>query len=131
MDTIFTRILKKEIPGEIVAETEEFFAILDIFPVQKGHTLVIPKQEVDYLFDLQEDLYQRYMLFVKDMADVLKEVTGCVRVGVKVEGMEVPHCHVHLIPMNKPQDFTGKVTVSTEQMTKIAGKIRSAFARKS
>ena len=106
MATIFTRIVEGEIPCYKVAESEKFFAFLDINPLAKGHTLVIPKKEGDYIFDIENEDYAEYMLFVKKVALALKKAVPCKRVGVAVLGMEVPHTHVHLVPMNSEGDMS-------------------------
>src|SRR5688572_6702242 len=100
MASVFTRIVNGEIPCYKVAETEEFLAFLDVFPLAKGHTLVIPKKEVDYLFDLDDELYQRLQLFAKKVAEAVRKAIPCKRVGVAVIGLEVPHAHIHLVPLN-------------------------------
>ena len=99
MASIFSRIVNNEIPAYKVAEDEKFLAFLDISPVTKGHTLVIPKKEVDYLFDLDDDLYTGLHLFAKKVAAAIKKAVNCKKVGVLVLGLEVPHAHLHLIPM--------------------------------
>ena len=102
--TIFTRIIKGEIPSYKVAENDKFYAFLDINPLQKGHTLVVPKlaePEADYIFDLDEDILSEMLVFSKQVAQGIKAATNCKRVGVAVIGLEVPHVHMHLIPINK------------------------------
>ena len=101
MASIFTKIVKGEIPSYKVAETENYYAFLDINPVMEGHTLVIPKKEVDYIFDLDDDTYQGLQAFAKKVALGIKKAIPCERVSVVVLGLEVPHAHIHLIPMNK------------------------------
>ena len=105
MASIFTRIVNGEIPAYKVAEDENFLAFLDIFPVAKGHTLVIPKKEVDYLFDLDNELYTGLQLFAKKVAEGLKKAVPCQKVGVMVLGLEVPHAHIHLVPMQTEADL--------------------------
>ena len=105
MASIFTKIVKGEIPAYKVAEDENFLAFLDIFPVNKGHTLVIPKKEVDYLFDLDEHLYTGLQLFARKVAIGLKKAIPCEKVGVLVLGLEVPHAHIHLVPMKNEADL--------------------------
>ena len=105
MPSIFSRIVAGEIPCYKVAEDERFLAFLDIGPLTKGHTLVIPKQEIDYLFDLDDDLYLGLQLFAKKVALAIKQAIPCNRVGVAVMGMEVPHAHIHLIPIKKEGDM--------------------------
>ncbi len=105
MSSIFSQIQKREIPGYFVAENEEFFAILDVFPLAKGHVLVIPKQEVDYIFDLESEALGRYFMFTKQVAKAMEEVIDCERIGVAVIGLEVPHAHIHLVPINHVGDI--------------------------
>ena len=126
MATIFTRIVEGEIPCYKVAESEKFFAFLDINPLAKGHTLVIPKKEGDYIFDIENEDYAEYMLFVKQVALALKKAVPCKRVGVAVLGMEVPHTHVHLVPMNSERDMSftkEKMKFSPEEMAEVAATI--------
>ena len=126
MATIFTRIVEGEIPCYKVAESEKFFAFLDINPLAKGHTLVIPKKEGDYIFDIEDEDYAEYMLFVKQVALALKKAVPCKRVGVAVLGMEVPHTHVHLVPMNSEGDMSftkEKMKFSPEEMAEVAAAI--------
>jgi histidine triad (HIT) family protein len=127
--SIFSKIAKGEIPAYVVAENECCLAFLDIFPLQKGHTLVIPKKEVDYIFDLSDDEYLDMMLFVKEVAEKIKKVIPCNRIGVTVIGLEVPHAHVHLIPINAEKDMnfsSKKLKLSPEEFESIAKKIREA-----
>ena len=128
MATIFSRIIAGEIPCFKIAENELFFAFLDINPMTKGHTLVVPKTEVDYLFDLKDSTLSEMMLFSKKIALALEKSVNCVRVGVAVIGLEVPHAHIHLIPINKESDMNfknPKLKLSDEEMTEIAEKIKS------
>ena len=131
--TIFTRIIKGDIPSYKVAEGEHYYAFLDINPLQKGHTLVIPKlpePETDYIFDLDDELLAGLMVFAKKVARGLKQATGCKRVGVAVLGMEVNHVHVHLVPMNSEKDmlFTNpKLSLQSEEMAEIANSIAEAI----
>ena len=130
MASIFSRIIAGEIPCYKVAEDEHNFAFLDINPVAKGHTLVIPKHEVDYIFDLPKDEYDSLMSFAKKVAEGMKKVMPCKKIGVAVLGLEVPHAHVHLIPINKESDmnfFKGKLSLPAEEMTEIAKKIADAI----
>jgi histidine triad (HIT) family protein len=118
MASIFTRIIKGEIPAYKVAEDDDYLAFLDISPVAKGHTLVIPKREVDYLFDLDDELYAGLQLFAKKVAVGLKKAVPCLKVGVLVLGLEVPHAHIHLIPMQNEGDvlnFSKKMKLSKEE----------------
>lgn len=130
MATIFSRIVAGEIPCHKVAENEEFFAFLDINPVAVGHTLVIPKREVDYIFDLDDATLGRMMAFAKRVAKAQEAAIECKRVGIAVMGLEVPHAHIHLIPITKESDmyFGGdKLSLSQEALAEIAGKIRAKF----
>lgn len=123
MASIFTRIVNGEIPAYKVAEDENFLAFLDVFPTAKGHTLVIPKKEVDYLFDLDDEMYGGLQLFAKKVATGLKKAIPCVKVGVMVLGLEVPHAHIHLVPMQSEKDllhFSEKVKFTPEEMAAIA-----------
>ena len=126
MATIFSRIVAGEIPSYKVAEDENYYAFLDINPLAKGHTLVIPKKEVDYLFDLDDDTLAGLTIFAKKIEHKIKEQTGCVKVAMVVLGLEVPHAHIHLIPMNseKDVDFSAeKLKLSPEEFAEIAAKI--------
>ena len=130
MATIFSRIVAGEIPCHKVAENEEFFAFLDINPVAKGHTLVIPKAEVDYLFDIDDPKLGRMMAFAKRVARAQEAAIPCKRVGVAVMGLEVPHAHIHLIPITKESDmnfFGKKLSLSQEELAEIAQSIRERF----
>lgn len=130
MPTIFSRIVAGEIPCYKVAEDEKHYAFLDINPVAAGHTLVIPKCEVDYIFDLSDEEYLELQLFAKRVAEAIKRALPCQRVGVAVMGMEVPHTHIHLIPINTEADmnfFKEKATLSAEEMANIATKINEEF----
>lgn len=126
MPSIFTRIVNGEIPCHKIAETDEFLAFLDVFPCAVGHTLVIPKQEVDYIFDLDDALYLGLMQFSKQVARAVEAAISCQRIGMAVIGLEVPHAHVHLIPMNSMADmnFNHKLKMSQEELAEIAGRIR-------
>lgn len=105
MPTIFTKIVNGEIPSYKIAEDDNFYAFLDVFPVAKGHTLVIPKKEVDYLFDLDDETYMGLQAFAKKVATALKKAVPCIKVGVVVLGLEVPHVHIHLVPMQSEKDI--------------------------
>jgi histidine triad (HIT) family protein len=126
MATIFSRIAMGEIPCYKVAENDEFFAFLDINPIQKGHTLVIPKEEVDYLFDIDDEKLGRMMVFAKQVAAQIKSKMGCRRVAVVVLGLEVPHAHIHLIPINEEKDVNFKVKqqLSEDEFKLIAEQIK-------
>lgn len=120
MPTIFTKIIKGEIPGYKILEDEHFCAFLDAFPVQRGHTLVVPKREVDYLFDLSEAELASMMAFTKRVAKALKAATGCRKVAMSVIGLEVPHAHIHLVPINSEGDLdfkAEKLTVTSDEQT--------------
>ncbi|NOY95224.1 MAG: HIT family protein [Chlorobi bacterium] len=122
MSSIFTKIINGEIPSYKVAEDENFYAFLDIFPVAKGHTLVIPKKEVDYLFDLDEETYTGLHLFARKVAEGLKRVIPCKKVGVLVLGLEVPHAHIHLVPMQTEADllnFSKKLSFTPDEFAEI------------
>lgn len=128
--TIFSKIVTGEIPAYKVAENDDFLAFLDIFPLTEGHVLVIPKKEVDYLFDLDDDTYAGLQLFAKKVAIALKEAVPCPRVGVAVMGLDVPHAHIHLIPMNDMSSINfsaPKQKFTPEQFNATAEKIRLAI----
>ena len=128
MSSIFTKIINGELPSYKIAETEQAFAFLDIMPLHIGHGLVVPKKEVDYLFDLPDEEYQALMLFSKKVAHALGKVVPCERVGVAVIGLEVPHAHVHLIPINNVSDIDfsrPKLKFTEEEMEAVATKIKS------
>lgn len=130
MASLFSRIAAGEIPSYKVAEDDRHFAFLDINPVHKGHVLVIPKKEVDYIFDLSDDDYASLMLFAKRVAKALKEAIPCKKVGVTVIGLDVPHTHVHLVPMNEGGDMNfcaPKLTLPAEEMEETASKIAACF----
>jgi len=126
MTSIFSRIVSGEIPSHKIAENEEFLAFLDAFPIAKGHTLVIPKKEIDYVFDLDDDLFSRLFLFAKSIVPALEKTVPCLRIGVSVIGLEVPHAHVHLLPLNsmKDADFSKKIKISQEELAALASEIR-------
>jgi len=126
--SIFTKIIRREIPAHVVAEDDKYLAFLDINPLTKGHTLVVPKVEIDYIFDLDDATLSGLLVFSRKVAAALKGVTKCNRVAVVVLGMEVPHAHVHLIPMNRMSDanFSNpKLTLSQDELAAIAASIRS------
>lgn len=128
MASIFTKIINGEIPSHKIAENDQFIAILDAFPVAKGHILVIPKKEVDKIFDLEKEVYTQLMNFAYDIAQGLEKAIPCKRIGMAVVGLEVPHVHVHLIPLNEMNDinFTQpKLKLSTEEMNEIKNKIKA------
>jgi len=127
MSTIFSKIISGELPAYKVAETDKFLAFLDINPNAKGHTLCIPKQEVNKIFDLDKDTYQELMEFSRKVAVGLEKTVSCKRVGMAVIGLEVPHVHVHLIPLNKmsDMDFSSKSSFSSEEMEALTAAIKA------
>ena len=126
MPSLFTRIVNGEIPAHKIAETGDFLAFLDVFPTTPGHTLVIPKQEVDYLFALNDELYTGLMAFAKRIAPAIEKAVPCRRIGVAVIGLEVPHAHIHLIPLNTmaDMDFSHKLKPTPDELAETAEKIR-------
>lgn len=123
MTSIFSKIVRQEIPAYTVAENDDFLAFLDVFPLAKGHTLVIPKKETDYLFDLESQEYSTLWNFAKVVAKAQKKVIPCERIGVAVVGLEVPHAHIHLVPINTVDDLNfsrEKLTFSKEEFQQIA-----------
>lgn len=131
MATIFSKIIAREIPAYIVYEDENFLAFLDINPLKKGHTLVVPKKEVDYIFDLDDEWLSKMMVFAKKVAKGIEKVVECKRVGMAVVGLEVPHCHIHLIPISKVDDMNfsnGSIKMSEEKFIELAKKINAAVA---
>ena len=129
MPSVFTRIVQGEIPCYKVFETEQFLAFLDINPVVEGHVLCIPKQEVDYIFDLPDELYTGLHLFARRVARGLKQVCPCVKVATAVVGIDVPHTHIHLLPLNRPSDlnFSHHVEMSPEALSALAARISAAI----
>ena len=127
MASIFSKIVNGEIPSHKIAENDEFLAFLDAFPIVLGHTLVIPKKEIDYIFDLEDSLYARLFLFAKSIVPALQKTVPCVKVGLSVIGLEVPHAHIHLLPINnmKDADFGNKLKISQEELADLATKIRN------
>lgn len=129
MSTIFSKIVSGEIPAYKVAESNDFLAFLDISPLAIGHVLVIPKNETDYVFDIEDDEYMRMWIFAKIVAQGIKKVIPCRKVGIAVVGLEVAHAHIHLIPINKVSDINferAKLSPSAEEMTTVAEAIRQA-----
>ncbi len=129
MASIFTRIIKGELPCHKIAENEHCIAFLDIFPLKKGHTLVVPKKEIDLIFDLPDKEYSELWMFAKDIAKKIKKAVPCQRVGIAVVGMEVPHAHIHLIPLDNIDDINfsrPKLKLTPEELEEIAQKIRNA-----
>ena len=131
MSSIFTKIINREIPGHIVAEDDNYLAFLDVSPLVEGHCLVVPKQEVDYIYDLDDDTLAGLHLFGKKVAKAIKEAIPCLRVGVAVIGLEVPHTHVHLVPLNSMDDINfsrPKLSPSSEDLASTAEKIKKNFS---
>jgi histidine triad (HIT) family protein len=128
MASIFSKIVSGEIPSYKVAESEEFYAFLDINPMTAGHTLVIPKKETDYIFDIGDESFGRLFIFAKRVAEAVKKAVPCKRVGIAVLGMEVPHAHIHLVPLEKESDLDfskKKLKLDASQMEQIAKSINS------
>jgi histidine triad (HIT) family protein len=128
MSSIFTKIVRGEIPCYKIAETDDYLAFLDIRPMAKGHTLCIPKQEIDYIFELPDDIYVGLQLFAREVAKGLRLAIPCSRIGVAVIGDEVPHAHIHLIPFNRLSDMEFRkkpLSFTPEEMTAIAAEIRA------
>ena len=131
MPSIFSRIVDRDIPAHIVAETDECLAFQDINPLAEGHTLVIPKKEVDYLFDVDDETLSNILPFAKKVAKAIESVVECERIGVSVVGLEVPHAHVHLIPLNSidDMDFSKiKLSPNQEELGQMAEKIRKTLS---
>ncbi|MFT5779524.1 MAG: histidine triad (HIT) family protein [Crocinitomicaceae bacterium] len=129
MSTLFTKIVQGEIPCHKVAETDQFLAFLDIMPLRKGHVLVIPKVEVDYIFDLEDKLLGEMMVFAKEVSKKILNAFPCNRIGVSVIGLEVPHAHIHLVPMDVLNDMNfanKKLSLSQDELAVIAKKITHA-----
>ena len=127
MASIFTKIVNGEIPAHKIAEDDNFLAFLDVFPTAKGHTLVIPKKEIDYIFDIEDEMYIELMKFAKKIAPAVEKAIPCKRIGVSIIGLEVPHAHVHLIPLNTMEDarFISKTVLDKEEFEAIANRIAS------
>ena len=126
-DSIFTKIIKGEIPCYKIAEDDRFIAFLDVFPIKKGHTLVVPKVQIDYLFDLDDSLLSDLMIFAKKVAQKMQRAISCERIGIAVIGLEVPHAHIHLVPLDTVGDIDfsqPKLQLSAMEMTEIADSIR-------
>lgn len=129
MSSIFTRIISGEIPCYKVAENEKFLAFLDIMPLKKGHVLVIPKSEIDYIFDLDDHLLSEMIVFSKQVAIKIKKIVPCKKIGVTVIGLEVPHAHIHLIPINSMSDMNfanDKLNILPEELKKLAEDLQKA-----
>ena len=130
MSSVFTKIVKGEIPSYKVAENEHFYAFLDISPLAKGHTLVIPKMEIDYIFSIDDDTYKALWAFAKKVAIGIESVIPCEHVGIAVLGLDVPHAHIHLIPLNNMEDFDfkkKKLKLEKEEFVEIAAAISKAI----
>ena len=126
-DSIFTKIIKGEIPCYKIAEDDRFIAFLDVSPIKKGHTLVVPKAQIDYLFDLDDSLLSDLMIFAKKVAQKMERAISCERIGIAVIGLEVPHAHIHLVPLDTVGDIDfsqPKLQLSAMEMTEIADSIR-------
>ena len=126
-DSIFTKIIKGEMPCYKIAEDDRFIAFLDVFPIRKGHTLVVPKAQIDYLFDLDDSLLSDLMIFAKKVAQKMERAISCERIGIAVIGLEVPHAHIHLVPLDTVGDIDfsqPKLQLSAMEMTEIADSIR-------
>lgn len=125
MASIFTRIVNNEIKANIVAETDDYLAFLDVRPQKRGHTLVIPKKEIDYIFDLEDEYLGGLMIFAKKVAKALEKTVPCKRIGIAVVGLEVPHAHIHLMPIDEVSDlgFNKSLNISNEEMIDLASKI--------
>ncbi|MBS7332863.1 MAG: HIT family protein [Weeksellaceae bacterium] len=130
MASIFTKIINGEIPSYKIAENDQYIAILDAFPLVEGHVLVIPKQDVDKIFDLDKTTYSGLMDFAYDIAQAIEKAIPCLRVGIAVVGLEVPHVHVHLVPLNSIDDINfknPKLQLDSDQMSRVAEKIKSSL----
>jgi len=127
MGSIFLKIIDGEIPCYKVAENDDFLAFLDINPLAKGHTLVIPKKEIDYIFDIESPLFEAYFVFARNVAKAMKKVLPCVKIGITVIGLEVPHAHIHLVPINTIYDIDfkkDKLSFTPQEYKQIAEKIQ-------
>ena len=128
MSTIFTKIINREIPAYIISENSKFIAFLDINPLSIGHTLVVPKKEIDYFFDLDDDFLTEILLFSKKISKAIKKVTRCNRVGLSVIGLDVPHAHLHLVPLNEMNDIDfskKKISLKDSELNDVCKKIQS------
>lgn len=133
METIFTRIIKGEIPCYKIAEDEKFFAFLDISPLKEGHTLVVPKKHSSYIFDMEDQELAEMMVFAKKVAKAIEKTVPCLRIGVAVIGLEVPHTHIHLVPLQEENDLNfrkERPVISKEKMQEIAAKIAETYLNK-
>lgn len=133
MPTIFTKIINGEIPCHKIAEDDRFLSFLDIRPINPGHALVIPKKEIDYIFDIEDKLLGEMMTFAKKVAQAIRKAVPCKKVGVMVAGLEVPHAHIHLVPIFDVGDlnFAKAKPTPNEELAKVAEKIRSAVSKRS
>ncbi|MCT4616396.1 MAG: HIT family protein [Marinifilaceae bacterium] len=132
MATIFTKIINKEIPCYLLAETEDFISFLDINPLAKGHALVIPKEEVDYIFDLPDQMLADLNIFAKKIAKAIEKSVECKRIGQAVIGLEVPHTHIHLVPINEVGDLSfsnPKIKLEKEEFEEIASRIKTEYEK--
>ena len=132
MGTIFTKIINREIPSYKIAESEKFYAFLDINPLAKGHTLVIPKLEVDYIFDMEDELLSEMIVFAKQVARALEEHMACEKIGMAVLGLEVPHAHIHLVPINTVYDIDfkqPKLKLDKAEFERIASQVSATFEK--
>ena len=130
MASIFTKIINREIPGHIVAEDDRFIAFLDINPLVRGHCLVVPKEEIDYIYDLEDDTLAALSVFSKKVAKAIEKVVPCIRIGIAVIGLEVPHTHLHLVPLNAMGDINfsrPKLSPSHNELRELAQKIAEAY----
>lgn len=130
MATVFSKIISGEIPGYKIAENDKFYAFLDINPLVKGHALVVPKQEIDYIYDLSDEDLAAMHVFAKTVAKAIEKIIPCKRIGIAVMGLEVPHAHIHLIPINKESDMiisNPKLKFSNEEFTMLADSIYNAW----
>ena len=128
MNSIFTKIIKREIPAFIIHEDDLFIAFLDINPIQKGHTLIVPKTEIYYFFDIEDDLLSKMLIFTKKIAKAIKKTIECKKISMSVIGLEIPHAHIHLIPINKMSDANfsnDPIKMSDEDMHKICMAIKT------
>ena len=128
MNSIFTKIIKREIPAFIIHDDDLFIAFLDINPIQKGHTLIVPKTEIDYFFDIEDDLLSKMLIFTKKIAKAIKKTIECKKISMSVIGLEVPHAHIHLIPINKMSDANfsnDPIKMSEEDMHEICMAIKT------
>ena len=131
MPSIFTKIINGEIPSYKVAESDKFLAFLDVFPLAKGHTLVVPKREVDYIFEIEDKLLGEFHVFSKKVAKAIEKSVPCKRIGMAVIGLEVPHAHIHLIPINHVGDISflkPKLQLSKEELSEIAERIKGNYS---